>query len=419
MRILILNQGFYPDVVSTAQHASDLAASLAERGHDLTVVSSCRAYDNPNVRFPKTQLWRGVKIVRVSCSGLGKGAKWRRAVDFATYMITSSLSILRMRRFDLVVAMTSPPLVCFLAALLVRIKGGRLVIWVMDLNPDEAVAAGWLLERSPITRCLYGALHYGLSCAERVIVLDRFMRQRIAQKNTPDKRIDIIPPWSHDHVVHYHPELREAFRTEHGLTGKFVVMYSGNHSPCHSLETLLRAAELLSDHPDIVFCFIGGGSEFKRVLMFTRDRELRNVICLPYQPLNRLSASLSAADLHVIVLGDAFVGIVHPCKIYNILTLRIPILYIGPSPSHVTDIVMKSPGNWACLAQHGDVASVVAHILRAASQAQGQGSVPEGLATEFSQDLLLRRFVTVLESAADQDMFKCEMTKAKEGIESL
>ena len=49
------------------------------------------------------------------------------------------------------------------------------------------------------------------------------------------------------------------------LQDKFVVMYSGNHSPVHPLDTLMQAAEFLKDDGSMAFCFIGGGSEFKRV----------------------------------------------------------------------------------------------------------------------------------------------------------
>ena len=71
-----------------------------------------------------------------------------------------------------------------------------------------------------------------------------------------------------------------------------------------------------------------------------------NVKCLPYQPLSELSSSLSAADLHVVVMGDEFVGIVHPCKVYNILAVGAPVLYIGPEPSHVTDIASQQQGQF-------------------------------------------------------------------------
>ena len=175
------------------------------------------------------------------------------------------------------------------------------------------------------------------------------------------EKILVVPPWSQDDRVRFDPAGREEFRAIHKLSRKVVVMYSGNHSPCHPLETLLRAAERLADHAQIAFCFIGGGSEFPKVQERARNRGMRNVLCLPYQPIEKLSASLSAADLHVVVMGDAYVGIVHPCKIYNVLAASRAFLYIGPAESHVQDIICHS-GLEAYVSAHGDVDGVVVYI---------------------------------------------------------
>src|SRR5438045_3370596 len=148
-------------------------------------------------------------------------------------------------------------------------------------------------------------------------------------------RIEIIRLGSHDDAVSYSEVGREAFRQQHGLSDKFVVMYSGNHSRCHPLDTLLDAALALKTRSEVVFCFIGGGSEQTKVREFAARYELTHVKCLPYQPLRELSSSLSAADLHVVVMGEEFVGMVHPCKVYNIMSVGAPVLYIGPEPSHV------------------------------------------------------------------------------------
>ncbi len=87
MRVTLINQTFYPDVVSTAQHLKDLALWLTEAGHDVTVVASRRAYDNPRKLFPKDEVWRGIRIHRVSNSGLGKRSKLTRIIDFATFIL--------------------------------------------------------------------------------------------------------------------------------------------------------------------------------------------------------------------------------------------------------------------------------------------------------------------------------------------
>jgi colanic acid biosynthesis glycosyl transferase WcaI len=385
MRVLLLNQAFYPDVVATAHYAGDLAAALAESGHHVDVVASSRGYDDPRMRFAPRETWRGVHIHRVGVPGFGKRARWRRALDFAGFMVACAVRMLTRPRADVVVAMTSPPLISFLAALLARLRGSRLVIWSMDLNPDEAIAAGWLRPGSLLTRALTAMQLYSLRSADRIIVLDRFMRQRIAAKGLADTRLTVIPPWPHDGRIRYEAAGREEFRSAHALDGKFVVMYSGNHSPCHPVATLLAAARQLASQRDIVFLFVGGGSEFRNLERLAAAERLANVICLPYVAEEKLAGSLSAADLHVVLMGDAFTGIVHPCKIYNVLRVGAPVLYIGPPESHVADLVARVPMR-AYPARHGEVDAVVAAILQARA-APPPSREPQDL--PFSRDVLL------------------------------
>ena len=394
MNILFLNQAFYPDVVSTAQHASDLALGLTQAGHKVTVVCSSRGYDDPRVRFSKREIWNEVNIIRVRSTGFGKSSKWRRASDFGTFMASCAFRLRSLPDFDVVVAMTSPPLISFLATLAVPGRARSLVFWSMDLNPDEAIAAGWLRAKSPVARLLSRMLLHSLRRADCIVALDRFMRDRIEAKGIPAEKVLVVPPWAHDDRVRFDSAGREEFRANHRLSDKFVVMYSGNHSPCHPLETLLQAAERLAENEDVAFCFVGGGSEFGKVKERARNRGLRNVLCLPYQPIEKLSGSLSAADLHVVVMGDEYVGIVHPCKIYNVLAVGKPFLYIGPNESHVTDIIRQSS---AYVSSHGDVEGVVTNILRAMKNTVL--GWPRGVEVEtmFSKNRLVPQMISAIE----------------------
>jgi len=388
MKVLLLNQAFHPDVVSSGQHATDLAVELAAAGHQVTVIASRRAYDDSRRQFTPHEVWRGIRIIRIGMLGLGKSSRWRRAADFGSFSANCLLRMFLLPRPDLVIALTSPPLISALAAFLVRLKGSKFVFWVMDLNPDEAIAANWIRADSRIGRLLSAILGFSLRHADRLIVLDRFMAERLAAKGVPERKVAVIPPWPHDAAVFYDPEGRDAFRREYDLEGKYVVMYSGNHSPCHPLDTVLAAAQRLRELP-IVFCFAGGGSEFSKVRDFARVNQLSNIRLIPYQPLDRLSASLSAADLHLVIMGDPFVGIVHPCKVYNIRRLGIPFLYIGPAPSHVTEL---SP---AASFRHGDVDGVARFL--SGSAACPSRATPD-LNGECSQQALLHRMIGAIES---------------------
>src|ERR1039458_8358685 len=144
MKILLLNKASYADEVATSQYASDLAAALAAAGHDVTALCSARGYDDPGRRFSSREVWKAVNIVRVEGTSFGKGAKWRRAADFAFFLIACGCRLPRLGRFDVIIALTTPPLISTLGAIWKALLGGRLVYWIMDMNPDEAIAAGWL-----------------------------------------------------------------------------------------------------------------------------------------------------------------------------------------------------------------------------------------------------------------------------------
>jgi len=395
MRVLLLNQAFYPDEVATSQYAGDLAAALTAAGHDVTALCSAFGYDNPSRRFSSREVWNAVNIVRVGCTGFGKSAKWRRAADFASFLIACGCRLPQLGRFDVIIALTTPPLVSALGALWKALLGGRLVSWTMDLNPDAAIAAGWLAPSSKVAILLQRIQNFSLRHSDSVVVLDTFMRSRLIRSGTPDDKIAVIPLWSQDDIAYFDAQGREHFRRLHGWDNKFVVMYSGNHSPCHPLDTLLDAAHRLCDCDDILFAFVGGGSEFRKIQARVAAEGYRNIVCLPYQPREFLAASLSAGDLHTVVMGNAFVGIVSPSKIYNILAVGAPVLYIGPAQSHVTEL-FGTIDRTHCLysAKHSDVDTVVQQILIA--RERGFSRPMAYSAATVRRDLLLPRMMAVV-----------------------
>jgi hypothetical protein len=427
LKILLLNQTFYPDVMATGQYLSELAAALAERGHEVTVVTGRRAYDQPDKRFAAREIWRGVNIFRVFSTRFGKRAKWHRAVDFASFILSSCLRLLVLPRHDVVLALTTPPLISFIGAWRAKLWRAKFCYWVMDMNPDEAIAAGWLNADSFTAKMLERMSRFSFRRASWIIALDRFMRDRIVAKGIAPEKIAVLPPWSQDQDVRFDAAGREHFREQHGLAGKFVVMYSGNHSPVHPLATLLAAAEKFSGDASIVFAFVGGGSEFKRVQRWAEEKiesrkqkaadgglpadgdnsqfAIRNsqILCLPYQPLAQLSASLSAADAHVVVMGETMLGLVHPCKIYNMLAVGAPVIYLGPQPSHVTEI-LAVPGAehpWISV-RHGEGERLAERIRQLRTTAATRQN-PTALTAAFAKNNLLPQLIAGLEAVTRRE----------------
>ena len=143
---------------------------------------------------------------------------------------------------------------------------------------------------------------FSLRRATRIIALDRFMRDRILAKGISADKLVVLPPWSLDAHVRFDPAGREAFRKRHGLDGKFVVMYSGNHSPVHPLGTLLETARRLAPIP--AWCFVSSavaqnGAEFGGTMRLetegsrTKETKEPKKTSFPHSQLSTLNSQLT------------------------------------------------------------------------------------------------------------------------------
>jgi glycosyltransferase involved in cell wall biosynthesis len=397
VRVLLINQVFHPDPQATSHYLSRLAQELVRRGHDVTVLTGRRDYDDPAKLYPARETWRGVEIIRVWNTGLGHGSKAGRMIDFISFLLLSTVRSLFLPRANVVVALTTPPLISVLGAALSLLWRARFVCWMMDLNPDEAIAMGWLAADSPVAHFLEAASKWSLNWAARVIVPDIYMRDRVAALGVASEKLEVIPLWA-DKEVTFNPVDRERFRKKHGIETKYVVMYAGNHTPCHPLDTLVDAAVLLRDDPRIHFCFVGGGMDWGRLRDRAQMENWKNVTFLGYQPEAELSGLLSAADMQVVVMGEPFVGIVHPCKVYNFLAAERSFISIGPERSHITDLVRTAGLEHLTISlRHGEGGKLVAALGRRAGGGPESPAWPDQeRLSPWSEKVLLGKIISVV-----------------------
>lgn len=340
--MLAITQVYVPDPASVGQHMADACAELARRGHAVTVVTADRGYDDPTVVFARAERHDGVEVRRLRWCSFGKGSIRARLLGGLSFTGQAVLRALLAPRPDVVLVSTVPPMAPLAALAIARLRGSEVVYWVMDLNPDQLVALGKASPTALPVRLLDWMQRRVLARARSVVVLDRFMAARVRAKARVDGRLTVLPPWPHDSEVVDVPRAANAFRAAHGFGERTVVMYSGNHSAAHPLDAVLAAAAQLRDDPRLLFAFVGGGVG-KGAVDAVAGPTIRS---LPYQPLAGLRTSLSAADVHLVVMGDEVVGINHPCKVYGAMAVSRPILFVGPSESHVGDLLREHRIGW-------------------------------------------------------------------------
>ncbi len=358
---LILSQVYVPDPASVGQHLHDVAAEMVRRGHRTIVYCSGRGYEDPRTKYPARETRDGVEIRRIPLASFGKKSIPRRIAGTASFMGQVLAKAMTCEKPDAVLVSTSPPMIGSVGRLVKKLRGVPMTYWAMDLNPDQLIALGKIKADDRKAKFLERNNRKILDASDLIVALDRFMADRLRPRTSDlDSRLLTIPPWPHESHAEPVAHADNPFRDEHGLQGKFVVMYSGNHSPSNPLDTLLEAADRLRDDDRFRFLFVGGGLGKPAVEAFIRDKSLPNTISLPYQPIESLRYSLSAADVHAVTLGDDMVGIIHPCKVYGSMAVARPILFVGPRPSHVSDLL--DAHDFGRGATHGDVEATVASL---------------------------------------------------------
>jgi colanic acid biosynthesis glycosyl transferase WcaI len=408
LRLLIISQVYVPDPTAVGQHIADVSEEMVRRGWEVHVITSSRAYDDPSIKFPAREIREGVHVRRLPLSSFGKRSIAIRLLAQSLFMVQAVIHGILMPRVAVVVVSTSPPFAGFGGAVISLVRRVPFLWWVMDLNPDQMVAAGKLQPTSIFVRVFDWMNRVTLRRAARVVALDSYMADRLNRKVDVSAKTEVMPPWPHaeppvstDAGACRFVDAGQSFRRQHGWQDRFVVMYSGNHAIQHPLDTLLAAAARMSADRRLLFAFVGGGAGKAQV-----EREIgagaSNVVSLPYQPLETLEESLGAADLHVVSMGAEVVGIVHPCKIYGAMAVGRPVLFFGPRESHAGEILQLRRIGWRV--DHGDVQGAIAAIHEAASMPRparlAMGITAAGVISgQFSKRDLLLRLCNLIEGA--------------------
>lgn len=366
-KLLIISQVYVPDPAAVGQHVADVAEEMVRRGWQVVVYAAARGYEDPSQRYASREIRNGVDVRRLPLSSFGKGSITVRLLAQTSFVAQAVLRGLCVPRVSAVLVSTSPPFAGFAGAVVGLLRRLPFVWWVMDLNPDQMIVTGKLRASSLLARAFDWMNVFTLKRSAAVIALDEFMAARLTAKRDVGEKLHVIPPWAHENHLDVVAHDANPFRTEHGLADTFVVMYSGNAGITSPLDTLLEAASRLRDDDRIRFVFIGGGVVKKRIDALVATERPPNIVSLPYQPLDRIKYSLSAADVHAVSIAPEAVGVVHPCKIYGAMALGKPVLALAPRHSHAGDIISRHGCGWIC--EHGDAEPLVALLRTLAHEA--------------------------------------------------
>jgi colanic acid biosynthesis glycosyl transferase WcaI len=400
-RVIFVNRYFYPDVSATSQILSDLAFYLASIGLDVVVITGRQHYTDATASLPPRETVRGVQVIRVAATAFGRMRLLGRAFDYMSFYATAFWELIRrVRRRDIVVAKTDPPLMSVVAAFATRIRGARQINWLQDLFPEVALVLEPGLLNGTVARVAQRARDWSLRHAVLNVVLGNLMLERLRDLGVREDRVIKIQNWADDHAITPVAHERNPLRAQWGLEGKFVVAYSGNLGRAHEFQTIMKAAVLLNSEPDVLFLIIGGGAQLQNVRNFAAIYGLTNMVERPYQARERLALSLGAADVHLITLKPQLEGLIVPSKFYGIAAAQRAIAFIGDCDGEVGALVREYDcGECFPVGDARGLAQFIRHLAQNRAQAERMGrNGRRALEAEWSQDKAFGQWRAALSS---------------------
>jgi len=343
MRILLLNQFFYPDSAAVSQFLTDLARGLADQGHSVRAICGRSSYAASDAHNPPA-----VEIVRTPDFPFGHGLL-ARVCSYTSFLFGALWYGLLGPRPDLILTLTTPPAISVVGTLLKTIYRARHFIWEMDVYPDIAVDLKVLNPRSWLTRALGAAFDNSRRRADGIIVLGECMRARLIRRGAPKGRIHIAENWADSRQIYSLP-----FPDPEPLR----ILYSGNLGLAHDVETIRAAIYHFRSDSRFHFVFAGAGPQRAALESFCRQHEAANVSFAGYRSHDDLGQSLGACHVGLVTQKPETLGSVVPSKTYGLMAAGRPILYIGPSEATPARIVRRFQCGWQI--EPGDTAGLIA-----------------------------------------------------------
>ncbi len=405
MHVAFFNRSFYPDQTATGQLLTDLCEDLVrDHGCRVSVVAGVPLLPAGKMAaagrggLVTREEYRGVQIYRARGTRFSKSRFIGRATNYVTYFLSATWAGLRLDKPDVVVALTDPPIIGLAAWAAGQRFRAPLVMAFKDLFPEVTVLLPDF--HSPRVNAMLQAVNkFLVKRAAANVALGETMRQRLIEnKGAPAERTTIIADWADTTAVA--PGAKDnSFAREHGLADRFVVMHSGNIGLSQSLETVVEAAALVQDIPDLQVVFVGEGVKKAELQERTAALGLTNVTFLPFTPKERLGESFSTADVFIVSLQRGLAGYIVPSKLYGILASGRPYVAAVEADCEVASITSRN--DCGLLAEPGDAASLAArirafHADRAMTARMGANARRVGLS--FDRRLQVAKYFDLFQS---------------------
>ena len=298
-----------PDMSGGTRHY-DLSKALTKKGYEVTIFAS--GFDHVTKKHVKigtneqfrTETWDGVRFVWVRTLPYYRN-DLRRVLNMLSYGIKVLNVSHNFSQPDVIIGSSMHPFAVLAAWWLARRYKAKFVFEVRDLWPQTPVDMGAMSPTSIIARTLYSWEKLMYQKADKIIVLLPYAEEYIQKRGIKSDKIVYIPNGvdlnRFDKLTRL-DHSTEVSRVLARYQDKFKLIYLGSHGIPNGLDTIIDAACLVKEVPDIHFIFIGEGTEKERLINKANELNLNNITFCGSIPKEKVTGVLQSADCFIVSL---------------------------------------------------------------------------------------------------------------------
>ncbi|UOG29227.1 glycosyltransferase family 4 protein [Leptospira noguchii] len=358
MKICIIVDDYLPKSTKVAaKMMHELAVKLKEKGNEITVIT-------PGTDLKqnyKKDILDGVSILQFSSGRIKNVSKLKRLIN---EFILSRRAWKYLKKYfiqnhhDLIIYY-SPSI--FWGNLVFRLKN----LWkvpsyliLRDFFPQWIIDNGMIREKSLIAYFFkyYEKLNY--KAADQIGIQSPANIEWFSNKFPEFKNIELLYNWATDSPV---LNKNHFYRKKLNLEGKIVFFYGGNIGKAQDMMNIVRLAEKMKTHTDVVFLLVGAGDEVELVKTSIQDLQLNNMILL--DPVSQKEFKLMLAEFDIGLFTLHFGHKTHnfPGKILGYMVQEKPILGVVNPGNDLKNILEDSKSGLVTIA--GDIEKLYKNAL--------------------------------------------------------
>lgn len=342
MKILIVSQRYWPENF----RITDIAETLVSNGHDVTVLTGLPNYplgyvfDEYKKGNNRIQNHNGVKIIRVNEIGRRNNIIFR-FLNYYSFPISAKKIVKKLDKdFDVVLINELSPIMAAEPALLYKkLYGTRVVMYEMDLWPESLLAGG--IKKDSFLYNYYKKVSSKIySKCDKILVSTKEHIDYI--KNLLNcNEIDI------DYLPQYADSIFEESNIDDVDNGIIDLMFAGNIGKAQSLDTIIKAANILKNNPKFKFHIVGSGSELENCKRLVAELDINNIIFYGNKPLIKMPELYALADAMLVTLEDkSYANMTIPGKVQSYMAVGKPI--IGSINGSCSNFIKNNKIGYVC-----------------------------------------------------------------------